>query len=521
MMSEFVVQKTGHDSFDALHALGLAELLAVAVQGSVMVRDNGTTYLVTADLPKRTIDGVELLEAVLPLPKGRTFSNATERELSTLDGLLAVAFTIPGVRVLSVSDIETKARTQEDVADHAIKKAADLKTRLIRLAARRQKGSRTILDEILEGYGKGSDRNVQIGRSGKTTLTLLLTLDPVFAYGARRPFSDGLITNKINVAMSLPRLTSLIAYVGAAGFLRGQRTSNSLANLYTPIPGQVTISPDTSMRRIEATTTSADDAALVFWLEQWKYEQSAWNSVAVQTLQLQSGKAPFSAQRMRLTNEPLNRMERCASLDLSERWSRLLSQGPKSSRLDQGLLRAYLMNFSNASLFEHLLDLAQREKFEDGSRSGIYTYGEVCVMANTNLDNQNSLASILNNERGTLRFGRSLRHLAEFRPAVVHDILEELEGIRSGEHLIRTLAKSVQMSALLKAESDFLIIPDEIDLSHLYADINRVGAREIASMLLILSSLRYPARSSSTNSDQTSEDADQQAADQGTGELDL
>jgi hypothetical protein len=49
-----------------------------------------------------------------------------------------------------------------------------------------------------------------------------------------------------------------------------------------------------------------------------------------------------------------------------------------------------------------------------------------------------------------------------------------------------------QTCEVLKAKSEFIIVPTDDDLDILLADVDQFGVKRIASVLLILAVLRYP-----------------------------
>lgn len=111
------------------------------------------------------------------------------------------------------------------------------------------------------------------------------------------------------------------------------------------------------------------------------------------------------------------------------------------------------------------------------------------------------LYSVLEKENGTLRFGHSLRQLGEIKPTDLSDITAELDRVNSRDQLIRVIACAVQACVVAKSRSPFMIIPTDDDLSHLLRDVERHGPKDIAGLLIILASLRYP-RAEEANSDE-------------------
>jgi hypothetical protein len=70
--------------------------------------------------------------------------------------------------------------------------------------------------------------------------------------------------------------------------------------------------------------------------------------------------------------------------------------------------------------------------------------------------------------------------------------IAEIDTARSRDQLIRAIATSIQRCVLAKTSSNFVIVPSDTDLALLLQDIERWGVRDIAGLLILLSSLRYP-----------------------------
>ena len=102
------------------------------------------------------------------------------------------------------------------------------------------------------------------------------------------------------------------------------------------------------------------------------------------------------------------------------------------------------------------------------------------------------LSQVLSRPHGTLRFGHSLRQLRANRLQAALDVVDDLHSVATSEDLMRSLARAVQECVIASAKSPFMIVPSNTDLEYLLEDVDRYGVREIASVLIILSVLRYP-----------------------------
>jgi hypothetical protein len=126
---------------------------------------------------------------------------------------------------------------------------------------------------------------------------------------------------------------------------------------------------------------------------------------------------------------------------------------------------------------------------------------------------------VLNREQGTLRFGHALRLLGQHTPASLRDIIGALDAVKSRDQLLRLMAEAAQECAVASASTEFIVIPDDDDLKHLLDDIDQYGAKTVAGLLIILSTLRYPKRDGRKTTDHSS-DAAQSGSTEKEGEAD-
>lgn len=154
----------------------------------------------------------------------------------------------------------------------------------------------------------------------------------------------------------------------------------------------------------------------------------------------------------------------------------------------------------------HLVDAAWHQHARANGMEPHYSFQEVKLMVEMLPTKNPMIADILNRDHGTVRFGRALRALTDSNNSAVVEIAEELERIRTCDELVRALARATQACLLAKPKSNFIIIPTEEDLGALLNDVDTFGARNIAGMIIILATLRYPSQSLQPNlaSSQTS-----------------
>jgi hypothetical protein len=104
------------------------------------------------------------------------------------------------------------------------------------------------------------------------------------------------------------------------------------------------------------------------------------------------------------------------------------------------------------------------------------------------------LSQILANRTGTLRFGRALRQMERSRPGILRDVLDRLATVSTVEALLKILHTALEFCVVEKSRSKFIIVPNDNDAQQLLIDTERFGVKQVASVLIILSSLRYLAK---------------------------
>ena len=109
-----------------------------------------------------------------------------------------------------------------------------------------------------------------------------------------------------------------------------------------------------------------------------------------------------------------------------------------------------------------------------------------------NSSEHHPLRKVLEQEEGTLSFGRALRLLGQYNHALLRDLLGVLETVQTLDQLDRALCRVVQECILAKAKTDFILIPYEDDFIQLVDDVHEHGVRLIVGVLMLLSVLRYP-----------------------------
>jgi hypothetical protein len=505
MTMEWRVAKTGAEMFDALHAYGLGILVACAGQSPVELKDEVLSYKLQTVGDRLDHATKDLLDGALTLPSATNFQedskNDTKNDMAVanLDGLLAALFTTPGVRVVSTTDLRYKQRVHPTVTEAALKKVNSAMKRWERYVQKVSRDSQSWLHNALQDYDAFNPVTPIVGRQRKGDLAILMTLDPSFSYSTRSSNSDGVITDRTNTTLRETRYAALIAFVGAARFLRAQRVRGSLVNFYVPLPSLLELHPDTALPLLSTMDHPPNQALALQWLIYQSTAQSLntkWVGLAYQVMQTQGAQQSISCDRGCLDSRWLAQIKRDTGNAVMGFWRWMLGNPIGQAPFEIDNLIDSLTRRRMDSWIAHLVEASthlHNGSWEDPRPYSLREIKEVTfAMANSI---GSPLSSVLEQERGTLRFGHALRLLGQQNPAPLRDIIDALDSACTSDQLVRILAQAAQECAVASAKTEFIVIPSDDDLRQLLDDVDQYGARTIAGLLIILSALRYPRRS--------------------------
>lgn len=498
------VPKIGALFFDALHAYGLAILLAAATGQPVLIQDEGTGYRLSCPLSEVPPTTPDLLDTVLQLPiidelKNRQPDLATiPLAIATLDGLLAALFTQSGVRLASVGDLTQKQHSTPSVQEEALKKAQQATMQWKTWTERASQGTSSWLGTLLQGYQpKNTALPVLRIAKNQKDLSIWMTLDPALGLSTRRPWSDGLISAKTNVTLDGLRYGVLLARIGATRFLRAQPVAVHLINYYLPLASTLTVYPESALSLLPCIPLSSGQALLIHWLSFVRRTSplaATWHALAYQTLETQGTKQAIAMQWGCLPFDWITAITERVGYSLIRGWRWCLLHRSEFTPYPLDGIVTCLKTRQEADWIAHLHDLVWVVQVNASETIRSYSLVECkeLTMAMTS-PGTSPLSSILERKKGTLRFGHALRQLGQANHAHLMDTLDDLESVSSLEQLIQVLQRAVQACDLASAKSPFIVIPDEKDLTYLLDDVAQHGVRVVASLLLILSALRYPS----------------------------
>lgn len=508
--------------FDALHAYGLGTLLACAIDAPIRLTDEGMVYRLRSPIRTKPHATVDILDEVLPLPtlKGLAARRRNSVKLSlsfaTLDGLLAALFTSPGARVLSVADLfkaqspAGQPQVNLSAARDGLRKVCTAITRWKDLPPARDAARHPLpspsewLESVLKDYDAHSPTIPLPAPTTVGNACILMTLEPSYGYSTRRSLSG--VMHKTGVMMVGAPYARLLAFVGAARFLRAHHVAGHQVNFYVPLAASMTLSPQTTLPTLQFTANTSDHALALQWLAYFSRQNppndemripAEWTGLAYQVIQTHGVRQAISRQRGCLDYAWLVHVVRQTGKTALNDWKRLLGYYPGQAPLEVDHLVDCLTHHRAEDWLAHLRDVALT--LHRSCRCSVRPYHlhemkEITAMMVTPTNAR--LNVVLERKQGTLRFGYALRLLGHYTPGSLRDLIDNLEAVQTCDQLIRVLARAMQECVVAMAKSPFIIIPTDEDLKYLLDDVDQHGARPIAGLLIILSTLRYAQRRS-------------------------
>jgi hypothetical protein len=499
---EYQVIATGAQMFDACHTSGLGVLLAHATNAPVELTRASMGYRLSTHAAGTPALTPEVIRDVLTIPDAATLADPSVTSsdlpiaLGNLDGLLAAAFTSRGARLVSVQDARNKQTLNDEACKNAVDKASALVERLITYTERQERRTAGGIAALLTMYMSNQPASPVFTTKSNQDVTLPMAIDPMLGYSTRQPLSDGRITQNTNLAVQNMPLAAPLAFIGAARFLRAQRCANKLVNLYLPLPRHIIITAAISLPLLTGTSFPVEQALAVHWLhtaEQQSVSNADWQALAYHTLQTQGTQQSFSRDAGVLDYSWLQTLQQRAGTKLVASWRKVLHRPRETVSYELDVLTDCLLHRSGAAWLQHLDEIAHILIQQPDLRVRRYTDCDVkeitqMLQAQENLP----LRVVLAQEHGTRRFGHALRQLGKYNPSALREFADDLDAVRDLDQLLRLLAQITQTCAVLKAKSEFIIVPTDDDLDILLADVDQFGVKRIASVVLILAVLRYP-----------------------------
>lgn len=330
-MAEYKVITTGMELFDSAHALGFGCTLAELAGGTVGLMRSGLCYDFSVlklgpRAPARTRP-----DQILELPSGADLDHKPGLAHANLDGLLTACFTAPGVRAVSLQDAREQSAGRPDVMPRAIAKAKSLVERLGRYAYRCSGATEHWCLPLFREYEEGISKIPLPSPRTSNSISITMPLEPALGYAARRTRDDGFISNAYNVGIEQARYAGVLAYIGAARFLRGQRVGATAVLLVLPVFDSLIIQPGDALQGLMSSVHGWRSALLIQWLALWKAYGHGLAGVSYQVLQTQAAKQSISIKRGYLSYSYLAPFSDDISQQLCTRWSRLLGGIPDGS----------------------------------------------------------------------------------------------------------------------------------------------------------------------------------------------
>ena len=260
-----------------------------------------------------------------------------------------------------------------------------------------------------------------------------------------------------------------------------------------------------------------DQAIAKMWLSRsWGHSapDGSWSGLAYQTMQTQGAQQSISTGYGFLSTQWVDAVEQRAGRAVLRQWSSLLGNTERI-HTNTDYLTDCLLNHQESAWLAHLRDIAYRMSQQLLSSTPLYTVHEVKEITNLmTLSVTSPLRSILEREQGTKRFGHALRLLGQRNASALRDLIDLLDCVRDQAALIRVLARAAQECAVVAARTDFIIVPNDDDLAFLLDDVTQYGVQTVATLIIILSALRYPAVKDNNNPVAEVEQAGEAARDE-------
>lgn len=496
------VVKMGSVFFDALHVYGVSIVLATLTKQPVTLHDVGLSYELTSPvqvLPGGTLD---LFDELFPLPTEDQCALATknrlqELPLTILDGLLAALLTNPIAPLkANVADLFQAQHFHPLIVAQGLQKVAGKVADWKAWIQHTAQDATNWVAEMLGDYAwNAPETPVLFAGQSKRDLHVLMTLDPSFAYSFHQAIHTGDMTQKTNVAIHGTRYAALLAFLGAARFLRSCSVAAPYLLFVVPIVECGVIEAETSLPCLSPEPVSPELALtrrLLTFFTIPVLPGCCWHSLAYQTLQQQKRQQPLCWESGYLVFSWLHQVEQEAGAEMLAFWQRCLQHG---SPEEQEPLVELLKQQRPDGWYRHLTRRTSMILAAPESAFRPYRFEEVRTVT-TMLDHSSShpLRAVLNRDtEGTVCFGRALHQLGRHNPALLREFVDLLEPIRTEEALLPILRNLVAECDQAKVKWRYISVPTKQDLALLLDDIHRYGIRLVIGTVLVLSAVRYRA----------------------------
>jgi hypothetical protein len=548
------VAKIGTNMSDTAIVIGMAALINEATGSSVHITNEGSWFKVTSTnvMMDYSVETETLLDRVLELPTIEEMIELTNnphfadekprlrKTVGNFDGLLAVQFS-KGKRLLSVSDLLAQSKKGDFSPIQAgLTKAQEVVEVLKEVVLHVTKNPVNWVESLLADYTLSADSagRLQPGalptvkpRRDSKNLSVPITLDPAWSYATRRLFSDGLITDKNNLTFGGSSYATLLAFIGAAKWLRAHRITGNLVNFYMPVPINLTYSAHTTLPCLSRVDFNPKRAVVIEWLNFYlldsrlQPEELLLDGLAYQTMQTQGLTQSISIDRGYLSMNWLRQIENRCGQSIIKYWILIARSDGKKALLPLDTLD-HLVDFldkQNVSSWQtHLENYCRlvahnryRRKHQGAKAKQLeqeirpYKFEEVKeIMDLMEAVGNIPLRKIMERKEGTPRIGHALELLGQVKPAALLEVLEALDSVRTRDQLIRILSRAVQECRLARAKSKFVIEPSYEDLDYLLEDLDKYGAHTLAGILMLLATFRYRKQTDDTGTDNSSNQED-------------
>jgi hypothetical protein len=489
----FTILKTGFSSFDALHALGLAILLSETCQTKVNIANNDISFVLTLALLSIPRISTECMDRILDLPKPEEIlelsKNPDDICFLNLDGLLAVSLSLPGPRVVSVSDLIYKPflnqKQRSDRVNSSLTKVLSIVDRVKDyLNTQIRTNQNNFLDDILADYSPNQPKAPVIEKyvDRKRSLPIWSVLEPALGFSNRSPASNCMLES-YNLTIKGTRFAILLAVIAAARMLRAQRFEGQNILFWVPKVTQGVILPSSALPTLHFFKGNLETTVLFHALDMARTITPISHEGFYYRVYSERGpQQPLPTEEGEISLENIRK--------LSSRQINYWKQKCESSfPLELHLLARALFDRS----FEECI------KFFISWHDQIIKYGSTLNYSLDNLlevidmldpDSKQPLSKVLDEKSGARKFGALLRQLHETNRGEYLESYEMLKIAKSPEDILSVLSRTMsEIVTMNPKKSVFRVFPTNNDVKILLEQIECYGTSPIAQILIILASI--------------------------------
>ena len=495
---DFRVMKVGQVRFDTLHACGLAILLNHLVKKPVHVVDEEISFHIyfKGNLPEQMPE--EILKEILVLPSKEElvqFLNNPFQSLplGNMDGLLAALITSTGIRVVSVVSLKFLINDNLQAIDKAIWKIEHAIDKWMKALEKGYQNKRkNWLSDILSDYSYSHPEIPLPLSKCSARVRLSMPIDPAFGFSPRSPNNNQVISH--GISLNGTPYSSILAYIGAARFLRAEVGSRYKVYLYYPVIKVLVVDDKTYMPILTSGEMLGDKSLFLFWFNSYKnYGQKNFKTVSFlgicyQVMSTHAGKSPISNKSGVYEFMRLEQIRPNIRMNLLEIWEWMLRD--QSHQTITISLCHYLQSMNILDWVYHLEKVV--DQIWDIPRNFLYSERQIMEVFRTmNQLIEDRPISLFQRGSGAIQFGRMLRSLRWANFKEYRLIIHLLDDATNENEFLDSLFLGVQKCEILRTLGAIMIRVHEKDIKVLLDDLSIYGFRKVRNFIKLISAIEY------------------------------